>query len=74
MVRNPIFACMIIVAAGLAVLVSNLISVVGLILLIATIELQVRFVEEPHLRQLHADTYAAYAARVGRLLPGIGRG
>lgn len=49
-------------------------AALGLILLVAAIELQVRFVEEPHLRNLHADTYRDYASRVGRLLPGIGRG
>ena len=31
-------------------------------------------VEEPHLRRLHGDPYAAYAARTGRFLPGVGRG
>lgn len=73
-IRNPIFGCMIVVATGLAVLVPNALSAVGLILLVVAIELQVRFVEEPHLRNLHADTYPAYASRVGRLVPGVGRG
>lgn len=41
------------------------ISLVGL-------ELQVRFVEEPYLLRTHA-TYASYASRVGRFLPGLGR-
>lgn len=73
-VRNPIFGCMLLAGAGLAVLVPNLISAAGLVLLIAAIELQVRFVEEPHLRRLHSDTYTAYSSRVGRLFPGVGRG
>lgn len=50
-VRNPIFSCMMVTGAGLAILVPNAISAVGLVLLVAAIELQVRFVEEPHLRR-----------------------
>lgn len=72
-VRNPIFGCMILVAVGLTLLVPNVISLIGLVMLVATIELQVRLVEEPYLRTLHGDTYAAYAANVGRLIPGVGR-
>jgi protein-S-isoprenylcysteine O-methyltransferase Ste14 len=37
------------------------------------LELQVRAVEEPYLIRSHGDAYRAYAARVGRFLPGIGR-
>ncbi len=33
---------------------------------------QVRLVEEPHLRQLHAPGYANYASQAGRFIPGIG--
>ncbi|MDW3178658.1 MAG: isoprenylcysteine carboxylmethyltransferase family protein [Acidimicrobiia bacterium] len=72
-IRNPIFGCMLVAGAGLTVLVPNLISAVGLVLLVAAIELQVRFVEEPHLRRLHSDTYTVYASRVGRLFPRVGR-
>jgi protein-S-isoprenylcysteine O-methyltransferase Ste14 len=73
-VRNPVFGCMIVTGVGLAILVPNLISAVGLILVVVAIELQVRFVEEPYLRGLHGDIYAVYVARVGRLFPGVGRG
>lgn len=73
LIRNPIFGCMIVAGVGLAVLVPNLISAAGLILLVIAIELQVRFVEEPHLRRLHGDNYGAYSSRVGRLFPGVGR-
>lgn len=73
-IRNPIFGCMILAGAGLTILVPNLISAVGFLLLVAAIELQVRFVEEPHLRRLHGNTYSTYTARVGRLFPRVGRG
>ena len=73
-VRNPIFGCMLVAGLGLAILVPNPIAVVGLLLTAAGIELQVRFVEEPHLRRLHGDAYTVYASRIGRLFPGVGRG
>jgi protein-S-isoprenylcysteine O-methyltransferase Ste14 len=37
------------------------------------LELQTRLIEEPYLGAIHGERYAAYAARVGRFLPGIGR-
>lgn len=72
-VRNPIFSCMLVAGTGLAVLVPNLISAAGLLLLATAIQLQVRCVEEPHLRQLHSDTYTIYTSQVGRLFPGVGK-
>ncbi|WP_187438270.1 hypothetical protein [Actinomadura decatromicini] len=50
-----------------------MISLFGLVLTVATIELQVRAVEEPYLRRLHARDYDRYAAEVGRFLPALGR-
>lgn len=72
-VRNPIFSAMIVVAVGLAAMVPNPISAVGVVLLVLAIEMQIRAVEEPHLRRLHGDRYADYEAQVGRLVPQIGR-
>jgi protein-S-isoprenylcysteine O-methyltransferase Ste14 len=72
-VRNPIFAAMLPAALGLAMLVPSWVALVGLAGLSLAIELQVRGVEEPHLRRVHGDAYAAYASRVGRFLPGVGR-
>jgi protein-S-isoprenylcysteine O-methyltransferase Ste14 len=71
-VRNPIFACMFITSAGLAILLPNALSLAALAALFIGVELQVRFVEEPHLLRLHGDRYREYAARVGRFLPGLG--
>ncbi len=72
-VRNPIYTAMFGTAVGLVVMVPNWVAVVGFVLLVASVELQVRFVEEPHLRRLHGEEYAAYQARVGRFVPGVGR-
>lgn len=68
-VRNPIFSAVIVVAVGLAMMVPNPISATGIALVISAIELQVRAVEEPHLRELHGQQYKDYEAQVGRFLP-----
>jgi len=73
-VRNPIFTAMMFTAAGFAAMVPNLVAVIAVICLVVAIELQVRFVEEPHLRRIHGNAYRGYEARVGRFLPGIGSG
>jgi protein-S-isoprenylcysteine O-methyltransferase Ste14 len=72
-VRNPIFAAMIPSFAGIALLAPNVVTIAGAILLIVVLELQTRLVEEPYLSKVHGEQYAAYAARVGRFLPGFGR-
>jgi protein-S-isoprenylcysteine O-methyltransferase Ste14 len=72
-VRNPIFAAMLPAALGLALFVPSWVALVGLAGLSLAIEVQVRCVEEPHLRRAHGGAYAAYASRVGRFLPGFGR-
>lgn len=72
-VRNPIFAALIVAALGLALMVPNPISITGVMLLTVAVELQVRFVEEPHLCRLHGEVYSTYASRIGRFVPGIGQ-
>lgn len=71
-VRNPIFAAMIPTALGLTMMVPNVAAIAGLIGLVTALELQVRIVEEPYLRQVHGDAYESYTARVGRFFPGVG--
>ncbi len=72
-VRNPIFAAMLPASAGLALMVPSAVAFAGLIALFVALELQVRVVEEPYLERTHGSAYTAYAARVGRFLPGVGR-
>jgi len=71
--RNPIFTAMTVTSAGMSLLVPNIVSIAATAVLIASVQLQVRAVEEPYLARTHGNTYAAYAARVGRFLPRIGR-
>jgi protein-S-isoprenylcysteine O-methyltransferase Ste14 len=73
MVRNPIFTAMLVTATGLTLTIPNVVSVIGLVALIAALEVQVRLVEEPYLVVTHGTDYRSYAQRVGRFAPTIGR-
>ncbi|MEZ4450373.1 MAG: isoprenylcysteine carboxylmethyltransferase family protein [Nannocystaceae bacterium] len=72
-VRNPIFSCVLTVAAGLVLLLTDLAALTGFTALLVAVELQVRVVEEPHLLRVHGEAYRRYAGRVGRFVPGFGR-
>ncbi|MEV6810874.1 isoprenylcysteine carboxylmethyltransferase family protein [Micromonospora sp. NPDC051296] len=71
--RNPIFTAMVVTSAGLALMVPNPVALAATIVLIASVQMQVRVVEEPYLDRVHGAAYAAYTARVGRFVPGIGQ-
>jgi protein-S-isoprenylcysteine O-methyltransferase Ste14 len=71
-VRNPIFTAMIAFGFGMALVTPNLVAIAGFVLLVATIELQVRVVEEPYLSTKHGDAYRDYLASVGRFVPRVG--
>ncbi|GAA3194749.1 isoprenylcysteine carboxylmethyltransferase family protein [Actinocorallia longicatena] len=73
LVRNPIYSAMITTVAGLAAMTPNAVALAGLLLTILAIELQVRVVEEPHLRRVHGSSFDHYTASVGRFLPLTGR-
>ena len=73
LVRNPIFVAVALVQLGLTLLVPSVLALAGIALLVVSIELQVRLVEEPHLRRVHGADYEDYTRRVGRFLPGVGR-
>jgi protein-S-isoprenylcysteine O-methyltransferase Ste14 len=72
-VRNPIFSAMVVTAIGLALMVPNVLAVIGLVSLVIALEAQVRGVEEPYLRSVHGEDYRRYEAAVGRFVPGLGR-
>lgn len=69
--RNPVFTGMLVTTAGLAVWVPWLLAPWALMLL--SLELQVRVVEEPHLLTTHGETYRDYARKTGRFVPGLGQ-
>ncbi|OBG21893.1 isoprenylcysteine carboxylmethyltransferase family protein [Mycobacterium sp. 852002-51057_SCH5723018] len=72
-IRNPIYTAMLTFGIGIAMVTPNVLAGAGLLLLVATIEVQVRRVEEPYLLRTHGEAYRAYAASVGRFIPGVGR-
>lgn len=71
-VRNPIFTAMLTFGFGIALVTPNLVAVIGFVLLVGSIQLQVRVVEERYLSSVHGDTYRDYLRRVGRFVPGVG--
>lgn len=72
-VRNPIFSFMILASVGFALACPTPLALLAPPLLFVALELQVRLVEEPYLARAHGESYLAYARRVGRFVPGIGR-
>jgi protein-S-isoprenylcysteine O-methyltransferase Ste14 len=72
-VRNPVFTAMVAAQLGVALMVPTWVSGLALLSLIVAVELQVRVVEEPYLRDTHGAVYQEYCTRVGRFLPSIGR-
>lgn len=70
--RNPVFTGMLASIAALVLWVPWLAA--PWLLMLLALELQVRWVEEPHLRATHGEAYRTYAARTGRFVPGLGRG
>jgi protein-S-isoprenylcysteine O-methyltransferase Ste14 len=71
--RNPIYTAMIIGWTGFALIVPTWLGIAAVPVIALGLELQVRAVEEPYLIETHRDAFRAYAARVGRFLPGVGR-
>jgi len=57
----------------MALMVPNTVALAAFASLVAAVELQVRFVEEPYLIRTPGDRYLGYASRTGRLPPGLGR-
>lgn len=67
--RNPGLSGIVLATAGTLVMVPTLVAVLAAVLLVVSVQIQVRAVREPMLEQLHGEEYVAYAARTGRYLP-----
>lgn len=72
LVRNPIFSALFLTAFSLALLCSTPLAWIACAVQAIALEIQVRCVEEPHLRRVHGAVYNEYTARVGRFIPGLG--
>ena len=73
MMRNPIYTGSFLAIVGVFLMVPNVLSAMALMLIFPSLEIQVRRVEEPYLLRTHGDSYRAYARRVGRFIPWVGR-
>jgi protein-S-isoprenylcysteine O-methyltransferase Ste14 len=71
-VRNPIYSATFVYWLGATLLAPNPLAVVAYLLLVASIEVLVRRVEEPYLLRVHGDAYRRYGSAVGRFVPRIG--
>lgn len=72
-VRNPILTATAVTAAGIALIVPNILALVMLVAFVLGLQVQVRLVEEPYLLRVHGDAYRRYAQRTGRFVPWLGR-
>jgi protein-S-isoprenylcysteine O-methyltransferase Ste14 len=71
--RNPIYLFMVIAWVGFGLLVPTWLMLAAGVLLVVGLQIQVRLVEEPHMRRTAGEPYDAWAKRVGRFVPGLGR-
>jgi protein-S-isoprenylcysteine O-methyltransferase Ste14 len=70
--RNPIYLALLVVIAGYVALLPTLVSVLMWAGAYFAIRLQIG-AEEAYLQRSYGEAYQAYAHRVGRLLPNLGR-
>lgn len=70
--RNPIFLALIVIVAGYALLLPTRLSLILLVGAYIGVRQQAS-AEEAYLMRTYGDSYRAYARRVGRFLPGLGR-
>ncbi|PXX10255.1 methyltransferase family protein [Mycolicibacterium moriokaense] len=72
LIRNPIFAAMLVFMLGETLLAPNPVAIAVFAIFLAAIEVSVRSIEEPYLLGIHGDKYRDYTASVGRFVPGFG--
>lgn len=73
LVRNPIYAALVAMAAGEALIVGTVVALIAVPAIAAAVGLQVRLVEEPYLRAAHGNAYVDYCATTGRYIPPLRR-
>jgi protein-S-isoprenylcysteine O-methyltransferase Ste14 len=71
-VRHPIYTSMGLFVAALFVVLPGLPLAIAMLALLVGVEVSVRRVEEPLLRERHDRAYDDWAAHTGRFIPGLG--
>ncbi|MBL1073984.1 isoprenylcysteine carboxylmethyltransferase family protein [Nocardia sp. 2] len=73
LVRNPVLTGILITVAGFTLMTPNTVALAAFAITLASLEIQVRLVEEPYLRKMHDRAYTDYTSHTGRFLPLLGR-
>ncbi len=68
-VRNPVFTFIAISVCGFATFLPTIATIAATGVLLFSLQVQVRVVEEPYLRETHGDAYQHYEVSTGRFLP-----
>lgn len=70
-IRNPIYTGLLVFSIGLLVLIPGILMLFSIFMLYISIELHVRYIEEPYLYQMHKETFETYIQGTGRYLPKV---
>lgn len=70
--RNPIYLGMLTTLAGLSILLPTFVSIALCLGVVWCVRTQV-LLEEEYLQQTYGDEFRAYASRIGRFVPGLGK-
>ena len=69
--RNPVYMGTLILFFSVVILFPHILMLICFLFAYSSIELLVRFDEEPHLRKVHGEEYESYCKRVNRFLPKV---
>jgi protein-S-isoprenylcysteine O-methyltransferase Ste14 len=72
-IRNPIFSGVIIFCFGVLLLIPSIYMLIACVLGYLSIELQIRYAEEPYLIDKHGKEYNEYVSNTGRYIPKLFR-
>ena len=69
--RNPVYMGTLILFFSVVILFPHILMLICFLFAYSSIELLVRFDEEPHLRKVHGEEYESYCKRVNRFIPKV---
>lgn len=70
-IRNPIYTGLLVFCTGLLILIPDIFMLVSVVMIYISIELHVRYVEEPYLYKMHKEVFEEYMERTGRYFPKV---
>ena len=69
--RNPVYMGTLILFFSVVILFPHILMLICFLFAYSSIELLVRFDEEPHLKKVHGEEYESYCKRVNRFFPRV---